>query len=118
MLRQLAVVSMLAWPLLMAARPPSVCPYSMNDRPAATRALRTFGTSIETARLCKVGKAVIDRTVAETLDTYRPCLQQLGMRADEIDAAMAAGVPDARADYAKVADPVPWCKAVREAHPE
>ncbi|CAN5301211.1 hypothetical protein BH09PSE6_BH09PSE6_12830 [soil metagenome] len=110
----LTLFATLGAPSFVEARAPSVCPYSMSDRAAATRTFRTLGTNMEFARICRVGGATIDRTIGEMHDTAQPCLQALGVKATDIKAAMDAGVVDAQDEYRKVVDTSFWCESIRQ----
>ncbi len=92
----------------------SACHPMLSTRDGMLSSVSSIGVIKRMGELCQVPKSATEQKAGEDLAMAQPCLTELGVKAQEIQAALQRGAASADDVYAKSEDKARLCEAARE----
>ena len=114
-LRTLTIATLLCCAQPVWADNHSVCPPVIGDKESMLNNVETLGLNLHNAELCGSPKTQTSVAREKSMAAYRPCLNELGVKATEIDAAYKRGEANAQTTYQQLSPTPGWCDKAKEA---
>jgi hypothetical protein len=98
------------------AAPPaqSSCPPILGERDNMMTSVANIGFKKRIGHLCAVPQTALSSEAASAMKSFKPCLDELGVRQSEIVDAMSSGESAAQEIYEKTDDKSLLCRKTRE----